>query len=414
MPFHYLLKTKHHRIITGLDIGTTKVCAIIGEVDSENRLSILGLGSCPSKGLQGGEITEIQPTINAIYHAVEQAQKMAGNAPIQEVYVGIAGEHILSMNNEAVVEIRHPARGIDEKDRQRVIEKALNIALPENQSLVQHVVQEFRVNEGKVTVNPVGLSGSSLKVHTHLVTGSVDALQNIMRSVRQAGLPQPHIVLQSLASSLSVVKPHELELGVLLVDIGGGTTDVAISVNGAPRATGEIPIGGDLITKDIACVLRCKISVAENLKKSFCCALPEMVDRSRTFKVPSAGDDSHFQEYTEYDLACIIESRLMEIFEFVRDFVEKSALRNKLHAGVVLTGGSALLTGATDVANSILDMPCRVGTPRGFQGITHAVQSPIYATGVGLIMSAMDTNQNALMPRRGIRRLLDYLDKTFA
>ncbi|NQU44724.1 cell division protein FtsA, partial [bacterium] len=387
--------------------------AIIGEADSEGKISILGMGSCPSKGLRCGEITELQPTIDAIDRATQRAVEVA-NVSIGDIYVGIAGDHLQSRNNDAVVEIRHPARGIDEKDRQRVIQKATEISLPADQALVQYVVQEFQINGGKTTPNPIGLSGSNLKVSTHLVTGCVDALQNIMKCVRRAGFAHPNVVLQSLASSMSVIGSHEQELGVVLVDIGGGTTDVAISFDGAVRATGEIAMGGDYITRDIAEVLPCRLNDAENIKKRQGCALPEMVERGRTFQLPSPGNPTELITHDEYNLAEIIESRLEDVFGLVRRFVERSGYRDRLHAGLVLTGGTALLPGITDVAERILEMKCRVGAPQGLKGFTNIVTSPIYSTGVGLIMYGFEQDRQNSRRRSGWRRVLDYLDETFA
>jgi len=409
-----LKKSKHNPILTGLDIGTTKVCAIIGQADSEGKLTILGMGSCPSKGLRCGEITEIQPTVDAIHRATQRAMEVA-NVPIGEIYVGIAGEHIQSMNRDAVVEIRHPSRGIDEKDRSRAIQKATRgISLSDDQALIQYVVQEFRINEGRPTPNPIGLCGTSLKVHTHIVTGCVDSMQNIIKCVRRAGFRHPNIVLQSLASSMSVISPHERELGVALIDVGGGTTDIAVSFEGAIRATGEIPMGGDYISRDIAEVLSCRINDAENIKKRIGCALPDMVERGRTFQAPSAGDCGKLETHEEYTLAQIIESRLEDIFELVRGFIERSTFRDRLHAGIVLTGGTALLPGITDVAERILEMKCRRGSPAGLKGFAHVVNSPIYATGIGLIYYGMEIRERESRKRSGVRRILDYLDDTFA
>lgn len=408
-----LKKTKQNPILTGLDIGTTKVCAIIGQADEEGKLTILGMGSCPSRGLRCGEIVEIQPTVDAIHRATQRAMEVA-NVPITDIYVGIAGEHIRGMNSEAVVEIRHPARGIDEKDRARAIQKAAgNISLPDDQALIQYVVQEFRVNDGKPTHNPIGLSGSSLRVRAHLVTGCVDSLQNTIKVVRKAGFRQPHIVLQSLASSMSVISPHELELGVVLIDIGGGTTDISVSFDGAVRTTGEIPMGGDYITRDVAEVLCCRPNDAENIKKRIGCALPALVERERTFQLPSASNENQLVPHKEHQLAEIIETRLDDIFELVRDFLDKTGYRSRLHAGAVLTGGTALLPGITDVAERILEMKCRCGAPQGLKGFGHVVSSPIYATGVGLIYYGLDEQRRNSHRRNGFRRFMDFLDDNF-
>lgn len=408
----FLRRPKHHRIITGLDIGTTKVCAIIGQADDEGNLSVLGMGSCPSRGLQCGEIVEIQPTIEAIVRATDQAMEVAG-VPVSEIYVGIAGDHIRSENSQAMVEIRHPMRGIEEKDCRRAINKAADVVLPEEQALIHSVVQEFRVNSRGGIRNPVGLSASTLEVHVHLVMTSVDSLQNIIKCVRQAGFRQPHVVLQSLASSMSVVSPHELELGCILIDIGGGTTDVAILVDGAIRSTTEIPIGGDRITRDIAEILCCSTHDAENVKKRYGSALPEQVERGRTFEIATAGDFRRPAAQEEYELARIIEARLEDVFELVRTYIAKSGYEDQMHAGTVLTGGTALLPGITDVAERILETKCRWGSPQGLKGLAPVVGSPIYATGVGLILYGLDNPSVAQGSKRGVRRVLDYLVETF-
>ncbi|HBF33500.1 TPA: cell division protein FtsA, partial [Candidatus Sumerlaeota bacterium] len=323
-------KRPSHRIITGLDIGTTKVCAIIGKADEDGKLTILGMGSYPSKGLRRGEITEISPTVDAINRATQRAIEVA-NVHIDDIYVGIAGGHILSVNQEACVDIRRPARGIDEKDRTRAVEKAAaTLHLDRNQTLIHKVVQEFQINEGQPTHNPIGLSGSSLKAHVHLVAGCEDQLQNIIRCVKKAGFRQsPHIVLQSLASSMSVLTSHEQELGALLIDIGGGTTDLAYFANGTVRWTGEVAMGGDMITRDIMEVLGCRLNDAENVKKKLGCALPDTVDRDATFPLPQLHDPSELSTHKEHTLAEIIECRLEEIFEMALAQVTEAGFKDR-------------------------------------------------------------------------------------
>lgn len=401
-------KKKRSRIITGLDIGTTKVCAIIGQADDEGKLTILGVGSCPSKGLQRGEITEIQATIDAIVRATNQAMEVAG-VQISDIIVGIAGEHLTSRNTTAMVEIRHRTRGIDERDRQRVVQKAIDIPLPDDQAMIHWVPQEFRVNGRSGIRDPIGLSGSNLEVDTHLVMSCVDALNNILKCVKRAGFRQPIVVPQAFASSMSVISPHELDLGTIMIDIGGGTTDVAVSVDGAIRETFEIAIGGDRITRDIAEILSCSLHDAENAKKRVGCALPEMVDRTRTFELPTAGDVTRPKTHTEYLLSEIIEARLEDIFQIVRQNLEQSSFRHRLHAGAVLTGGTALLQGITDVAERILEIKCRRGLPQGLKGFATVVSSPIYSTGVGLVIFGLNSIQSASRQPGFLRRWLDFV-----
>jgi cell division protein FtsA len=405
-------KSKRRRIITGLDIGTTKVCAIIGQADPDGTLTILGVGSCPSKGLQSGEVIEIQPTVEAIMQACDRAVEVAG-VPISEVYVGIAGEHIVSQNTRAMVEIRHPMRGIDEKDINRVVQKAMEISVPDKQMIIHSVVQEFQVN-GHRTKRPITLSASNMEVGMHVVLSDVDVLSNVVKCVRKVGLRNPTIVLQSLASSMSVVTAKERNLGVLLVDIGGGTTDLAIFKDDAIRATGEVAMAGDRITRDVAEVLGCAPSDAENVKKRYGSARPELVERGRTFEVPMAGDVTRMATHEEYHLAEIIEARLEEIFQFVkRDLVEASYDSIQLRAGAVLTGGTALIPGITEVAERILEMPCRLGVPRNMKGFATVVSSPIYSTGVGLVRYGMDDGQPIVQRRGRVRRALDSMAAVF-
>jgi cell division protein FtsA len=411
------------RIITGLDIGTTKVCAIIGQTDAEGHLTILGMGSCPSSGLRCGEIVDITPTVNAITQAVSHAVEIAG-VSVGDIYVGIAGEHIKSQNTTAMVEIRHPTRGIDRKDRSRVVEKArLNIPVPDDKAMLHAIVQEFRVNGGNATANPIGLSGANLEVSAHLVLSDINPVHNIVRCVRRASLRSPHVVLQSMASSMSVITPTERELGVVLVDIGGGTTDVAVSINGAIRSTAEISLGGDHIMRDVAQVLNCSLRDAENVKKRHGSALPQMVERGRTFELPAAGDVKQLVTHEEYLLAEVIEARLEDIFTIVREYLDRSGYRERAHAGVVLTGGTSLLNGIRDVAERILEMKCRCGCPEGLRGLATVVRSPIYSTGIGLILYGVESDNGAYLESGsytassgmtgGVKRLLDYFVEAF-
>ncbi len=420
----FFTRQKRPRIITGIDIGTTKVCAIIGQAEPDGKLSILGVGSCPSTGLRCGEIVDIDPTVNAIVQATDRAMELA-SVPVGDVFVGIAGEHIESLNTRAIVEIHNPARGIDDKDRRRAIRKAQEtIQVPDEKAKIHSIVQEFRVNGGSPTANPVGLSGSTLEVSAHIVLSNSDPIHNIIRCIRRAGLRNPHIVLQSLASSMSVINDTERELGAMLIDIGGGTTDVAISKGGAIRSTKEISLGGDHITRDIAQLLSASINDAENAKKRYGCALPQEVERGRTFQLPVSGDPHNMRDHSEYLLAEIIEARLEDIFRIVRDYLDASGYRDHLHSGIVLTGGTSMLPGITDVAERILDMRCRLGSPQGHRGLASVVQGPIYATAVGLLVYGKDEDDHEFGSDAtvyaapggmggGVRRLLDYLVESF-
>lgn len=402
-------RSSRSRIITGLDIGTTKVCALIGEVSPDGALAIRGHGTYSSHGLRSGEIVEIQPTVDAIVHATSQAEEVAG-VSIGELYVGIAGRHISSANSKAAVPIRSSQRGIDFKDRDRVIQKVRSVPLPEDRTLLHSVVQEFRVNGGEPTRNPVGLSGENLEVWAHLVMSSVNSVNNILRCVERAGLPTPTLVLQSLASTMSAMGHNDNQLGAVLVDIGGGTTDVAISLDGAVRWTGEVPHGGDLITRDIAKVLRCSINDAENVKKRHGCAVPDMVERGKTFEAPVAGDPGKLAVHEEYELAQIVEAALEDdILLEVRRIIDRSELRDRLSAGAIVTGGASLMPNVEDVVGRVLEMPCRRGAPAGVGGCAPVVGNPIYSTAVGLIRYGMSDAEQANSNRLWVRRLADWL-----
>lgn len=380
------------------------------------------MGSCPSKGLRCGEIVDMDPTVNAIVQAANQASAVAG-VPVGEVYVGVAGEHVVGQNARAVVAVRHSARGIDARDRLRAIEKAeRSVTVPEDKVVLHSIIQEFRVDGGNPTTNPIGLSGSNLEVSLHVVTVSGNPLHNIIRCVRRAGLRRPDIVLQSLASSMSVSTATEQELGTMLVDIGGGTTDVAIALGGAIRSTADLGIGGDHVTRDIARLLCCSLNDAENAKKRYGNAVPQRIERGRAFSLPSAGDLQEIMTHDEYNLAEIIEARLEEVFEELRQYLDRSGYRDQVHAGTILTGGCSLLPGIADVAERILETKCRRGLPKGLKGLAPVVENPIYSTGIGLILYGMESEKQTYHRKDspssfggigGVRRLLDYLVETF-
>lgn len=377
------------RYITGLDIGTTKVCAIIAAADSDGAITILGMGSSPSRGMRRGVVTNINDTVESVQKAYQQAYKLAHVNP-REVLVGIAGDHISGINLDGMIEVSNPEAGIEERDCNRVRKKALRLVLPQDVEVLHSFTKEYIVNEQEGIMNPMGLFGQRLQVKMHVVTSSVAAGNNIFRCMRKAGLRTSSVVLQSLASSLSVLTPRERELGVVLVDIGGGTSDIAIFHNGTLQNISEIAMGGDIITQDVAKILRCTPHDSENLKKKFGHAVPMEVDVDERIELPSPAIGKKRQTHSRRELAEIIEARVEELFLDVQKSIQRSGAADRIYAGVVLTGGTALLEGIDTVAERILGYPCRIGRPQGLLGMSGVVSTPIYATAVGLIRWAVE------------------------
>lgn len=400
---------RRRRLITGLDIGTTKVCAIIAEAALDGGLSVLGIGSSPSRGMRRGVVTDIDHTVSAIEKAMEHARGLAQVTP-SEVYVGIAGDHISGLSVDGIVEVGNPNAGIDERDCNTVVRKALHISMPPDQEILHHVVREYIVNGNGGIENPVGLFGSRLEVRAHVITGSIAASNNLSRCVKKAGLKTSGIVLESLASSLSILSPRERDLGVVMIDIGGGTTDLAIFSQGTLQHTAEIAYGGDIITHDVATMLRCSPHDAENLKKKFGHANPLSVDAEERVDLPNPLSGGRRLSYRRRELAEVIEARVEEILFAVNKAILRSGLRDRVYAGVVLTGGTALLEGISEVAERILEFPARVGMPQGLRGLGEVVSSPIYSTAVGLVNWAVEEGPGYQRENRVIRKIKEVFD----
>lgn len=402
------LKTRE-RLITGLDIGTTKVCAIIGSVDENNVITVLGFGTSPSRGMRRGVVTDIDATVESVKAAYAQAYKLAHVHP-REVLVGIAGDHINGINLEGMIEVSNPEAGIDTRDIRRVKKKALRLVMPQDVEILHSLTKEYIVNDQEAITNPTGLFGSRLQVKMHLVTSSVAAANNIFRCMRRANLRTSSVVLQSLASSLSVLSERERELGVVLVDIGGGTSDIAIFHNRTLQHISEIAMGGDIITQDIAKILRCTPHDAENLKKKFGHAMPMEVDADEHIELPNPAVGQKRQVHSRRELAEIIEARVEEIFFDIQKQIQRSGLADRIYAGVVLTGGTALLEGIDMVAERVLNYSCRVGRPKGLLGMGGVVSTPIYATGVGLIRWAVEEGAGFQRDPWYIRKIKEVFD----
>jgi cell division protein FtsA len=369
-------------LIVALDIGTSKVVAIVGEITSAGEVDIIGIGSHPSRGLKKGVVVNIESTVQSIQRAVEEAELMAG-CQIHSVYAGIAGSHIRSLNSHGIVAIRD--KEVMQSDMERVIDAARAVAIPADQKILHVLPQEFVIDTQEGIREPIGMSGVRLEAKVHLVTGAVSAAQNIVKCVRRCGLEVDDIILEQLASSNAVLSDDEKELGVCLVDIGGGTTDIAVFTEGAIRHTAVIPIAGDQVTNDIAVALRTPTQHAEDIKIKYGCALAQLASADETIEVPSVGDRAA-RRLARQTLADVVEPRYEELFTLVQAELRRSGFEDLCAAGVVLTGGSAKMEGVVDLAEEIFHMPVRLGMPQGVSGLVDVVRNPIYSTGVGLLL----------------------------
>lgn len=370
------------RMIVGLDIGTSKVVAIVGEVSSDGRIEVVGIGSHRSNGLKKGVVVNIESTVQSIQRAIEEAELMAG-CQIHSVYAGIAGSHIRSLNSHGIVAIKD--REVFSQDIDRVIDAAQAVAIPADQKVLHILPQEYLIDEQEGIKEPLGMSGVRLEAKVHLVTCAVNAAQNIEKCIRRCGLEVDDIILEQLASSYSVLTEDEKELGVCMVDIGGGTTDIAIFTEGAIRHTGVIPIAGDQVTNDIAMALRTPTPHAEEIKIKYACALAKLAGADETIKVPSVGDRAP-RDLSRQALAEVVEPRYDELFTLVQAELRRSGFEDLLAAGVVLTGGTSKMEGVVELAEEIFHMPVRLGAPTNVRGLKDIVDNPIYSTGVGLLM----------------------------
>jgi len=371
------------RMIVGLDIGTSKVVAVVGEIDTDGTIDIVGIGSHPSKGLKKGVVVNIESTVNAIQRAVEEAELMAG-CQIHSVYVGIAGNHIRSMNSHGIVAIKD--REVERADIDRVIDAAQAVAIPADQKILHVLPQEYVIDNQGGIKEPLGMSGVRLEAKVHLVTCAETAAQNIEKCVQRCGLEVDAIVLEQLASSYSVITDDERDLGVCMVDIGGGTSDIAIFTEGSIRHTGVIPIAGDQVTSDIAMALRTPTQHAEEIKIRYACALAQLTGPDETIKVPSVGDRPP-RDLSRQSLAEVVEPRYDELFTLIQGEVRRSGFEELIPAGVVLTGGTSKMEGVVELAEEIFHMPVRVGAPQHTRGMHDIIRNPIYATAVGLLLS---------------------------
>ncbi|WP_416140217.1 cell division protein FtsA [Halomonas sp. HK25] len=372
-------------MVVGLDIGTSKVVAIVGQPTDDGGIEIAGIGSHPSRGMKKGVVINIESTVLSIQRAVEEAELMAG-CDIHSVYVGVAGSHISSMNSDGVVAIKE--REVTPSDIDRVIDSARARAISEGQRVLHVLPQEFSIDTQGGIREPLGMSGVRLEARVHLVTAALNAVQNIEKCVRRCGLEVDAIILEQLASSMAVLTEDERELGVCMVDIGGGTTDIAVFTEGAIRHTSVIPIAGDQVTNDIAMALRTPTQHAEEIKVKYACALTQLAASDELIKVPSVGDRPA-RDLSRQALAEVVEPRYEELFTLVRDELRRSGYEDLVAAGVVLTGGTSRMEGVVELAEEIFHMPVRIACPQNVRGLADVVRNPIYSTGVGLLHYAL-------------------------
>ena len=394
-------------LIVGLDIGTSKIAAIVAEIKADGSFEIIGMGGHPSKGLRKGVVVNIEATVNAIQRALEEAELMA-DCKITEVYTGIAGSHIKSINSRGMVAIKD--REVTQQDVERVIETAKAIPIPTDQQVLHILNQEFIVDGQGDVREPLGMSGVRLEVNVHIVTGAVSAAQNIIKCVRRCGLEVNDLILQPLASATAVVSEDEKDLGVCLVDIGGGTTDIAIFTQGAIRHTGVIPIAGDQITNDIAMALRTPTKDAEDIKRRYGCALKQLADSQQMVEVPGIGERSA-RQLSRQTLAEVIEPRIEELYSLVQAELRRSGYEELLSSGIVLTGGSSSMQGMVELGEEIFHMPVRIGQPQYHGGLAEVVRNPRYATAVGLLLLGVQQQRQHNLAHAQLGSLAGLIDR---
>lgn len=386
-------------LVVGLDIGTSKVVTVVGQIhDETGEIEIIGIGSQPSKGIKKGAVVNIESTVQSISKSVEEAELMSG-CRVHSVYVGIAGSHVKSLNSHGIEAIRD--KEVSEADIERVIEAAQAVAIPSDQKVLHILPQEFLVDHQDGIREPLGMSGVRLEAKVHLVTCAVNAYQNVEKCVKKCGLEVEDIILEQLASSYSTLTEDEKDLGVCLIDMGGGTTDVAVFVGGAIRHTAVFAIAGDQITNDIAIALRTPTQSAEEIKIKYACAMTQMVHDGQIIHVPVVGD-RHVQDISRVKLAEVVEARYDEIFTLVQEELRRQGFEDMLAAGIVLTGGCAKMEGVIELARDIFRMPVRVGFPQWVSGMSELIANPVYATAMGLLLYGKKQRQGG--PLESVRR----------
>lgn len=392
------MAAKEGTIIAGLDVGTTKICAIVGEVNDDQRIDIIGIGSAPSRGLRKGVVVNIDGTVKSIEKAVKEAELMAG-VDLGSVFVGIAGSHIKGINSRGVVAVSGKNKEITRHDVNRAIDAARAVSIPVDREVLHILPQEFIIDDQDGIIDPYGMSGVRLEVEVHIITAAVTSAQNLVKSVNRAGLEIEDIVLEQFASSKSALSPQEKELGVVLIDIGGGTTDVIVYMNGKVRHTSVLALGGNHVTNDIAVGLRTPTADAERIKCRYGCACSALVEEDETIEVPSVGGRKP-RVLSRQVLSEIIEPRMEEIFTLVKNELKQIGYdETLLAAGIVVTGGASIMKGVPELGERIFDLPVRRGMPSNIGGLIDVVNSPIYSTGVGLVQYGMEFDSGGKFQR---------------
>jgi len=394
-------------LIVGLDIGTSKIVAVVAELQPEGSLKVIGLGQHASRGLKKGVVINIDSTVQAIQRAIEEAELMA-DCKISSVFTGIAGGHIKSLNSHGMVKIKDAE--VSQADVDRVIETARAIALPSDQQILHILTQEFIIDGQEDVREPISMSGMKLEVKVHIVTGAVSAAQNIVKCIKRCGLEVSDLILQPLASSVAVLTEDEKELGVCLVDIGGGTTDIAVFKQGAIRHTAVVPIAGDQITNDVAVAFRTPTLSAEDIKIKYGCALRQLAEPHEVVEVPGV-DGREARQLSVQTLAEVIEPRVVELYEFILGELRRSGMEEMIASGIVITGGSAMMRGMVDLGEEIFHMPVRLGLPRYVGGLSEVVSNPRYATGVGLVLMGKQQVERQIQSGMGSNSFGRVLDK---
>jgi cell division protein FtsA len=406
---------ENKNLVVALDIGTSKVACLVAEVGADGSLDILGMGSHESKGLKKGVVVNIEATVAAIQRALEEAELMA-DCKITSAYVGIAGSHIRSFNSTGMVAVKDREVGVLDVDR--AIETARAVNIPTDQQILHVLRQEFIIDGQEDVREPIGMSGVRLEVKVHIVTGAVSAAQNIIKCVRRCGIEVKDLILQPLASSRAVLSEDEKDLGVCLLDIGGGTTDIAVFTHGAIRHTAVVPIAGDQITNDIAMALRTPTADAENLKIRHGVALRQLADPNQMLEVPGIGERGA-RSLSRQTLAEVIEPRVEELYSLVQQALRESGFEELLSSGVVLTGGSAVMRGMVELGEEIFHMPVRIGVPRYAGGLADVVRAPRYATAVGLLMEGVSQLHHGRLSRQSgsmravLGRMREWFQRNF-
>jgi cell division protein FtsA len=372
-------------LLVGLDIGTSKIVAIVAEIKDEGGLEIIGMGSHSSRGLKKGVVVNIESTVNGIQRATEEAELMA-DCKIRDVYTGIAGSHIKSFNSHGMVAIKD--REVTQADVERVVETAKAVNIPTDQQILHILNQEFIIDGQEDVREPLGMSGVRLEIKVHIVTGAVSAAQNIMKCVRRCGLEVQDLILQPLASATAVLSEDEKDLGVCLIDVGGGTTDIAVFTEGAIRHTAVIPIAGDQITNDIAMALRTPTKDAEEIKIRYGCAYTQLATAAQNVDVPGVGERGA-RQLSRQTLAEVIEPRVEELYSLVQTELRRSGFEELMSSGIVLTGGTSVMPGMVELGEEVFHMPVRLGLPHYLGGLSEVVRNPRYSTAVGLLLHGL-------------------------